>query len=364
MGLKKKGFFIWKIKDSEGGNAKTIASVAKASGFTHVLIKIADSTYPNNVDPVTKADYCPPVVSALHAADIQVWGWHYVYGNGIPEAQTAVSRVKHLGLDGYVIDAEVEYQEPGKEVEAGKFMTELRKGLHNLPIALCSFRFPTLHMNFPWKPFLDQCDLNMPQVYWEGAHDNAGAQLQRCVREFQAMAPYRPIVPVGPVYRANGWGATPSEIKEFLDTAKTLNLQAADFFAWDYKIKLKPLWDVITAYNWAAGPLVDTAKMYIDALNTHDAAQVVSLYTPDAVHITASQTIQGTAAIQNWFTTFLTQTLPSASFKLTSSTGDETTRHFTWEASSPKGKIQNGNDTFGLLNGQVTYHYSYFTIGA
>jgi hypothetical protein len=82
------------------------------------------------------------------------------------------------------------------------------------------------------------------------------------------------------------------------------------------------------------------------------------------VHITASQTIQGTAAIQNWFTTFLTQTLPSASFKLTSSTGDETTRHFTWEASSPKGKIQNGNDTFGLLNGQVTYHYSYFTIGA
>ncbi len=362
MGLNGKGFFIWKIKDCEAGNANAIASVAKASGYTHVLIKIADSTYPNNVDPITKADYCPPVVAALHAANIQVWGWHYVYGNGIPEAQMAVKRVKELGLDGYAIDAEVEYQDPGKEVEAAKFMNELRKGLHSLPIAICSFRFPTLHMNFPWKPFLDQCDYNMPQVYWEGAHDNAGAQLQRCVREFKAMSPYRPIVPVGPVYRANGWGATPSEIQDFLDTAKTLNLPAANFFTWDYKIKLKPLWDVVVAYNWKSGTAGDIARQYIDALNSHDPAKVAALYTTDAVHITAAQTIQGTAAIQNWFSTFMTQTVPSATFKLTSSNGDNTTIHFTWEASSSKGAIQNGNDTFGLLDGKVTYHYSHFTV--
>lgn len=361
MALKGKGFFIWKIPNCEGGNASAIATVAKAAGYSHVPIKIADGAYPNNVDPKTNADYCPAVVSALHAKGIQAWGWHYVYGNPKPEAQIAIHRIQELGLDGYIIDAEVEYQDPGKNVAAGIFMTELRKALPNLPIALCSFRYPSLHGQFPWKVFLDKCDYNMPQVYWQGAH-NAGAQLQRCVREFKAMTPVRPIIPTGPVYRADGWGATPAEILEFLDTAKSLNLPGVNFFTWDYRIKLKPLWDVIAPYKWTGSPFQDIPDKYIAGLNTHDATKVMELYTPDAVHITSVQTLQGTEAIRLWFSNFLSQTLPNATFKLTGSSGAGTERHFTWEASSTKGKVINGNDTFGLLDNLITYHYSYFTV--
>jgi hypothetical protein len=359
--LKGKGFFIWKIKDCEGGNASAIASVAKTAGFSHVLIKIADGAYPNNVDPSTQADYCPPVVAALHSKGIQVWGWHYVYGNAIPEAKMAIHRIKELGLDGYAIDAEVEYQEPGRDVDAKRFMTELRNSLPHLPIAICSFRFPSLHGPFPWQAFLDKCDYNMPQVYWEGAH-NAGAQLQRCVREFKAMAPYRPIIPVGPVYRWNNWGATPQEMKEFLDTARTLNLPGINFFTWDYRIKLKPLWDVIAPYPWSGTPFQDISEQYITALNSHDANLVGALYSTDAVHITASSTIQGIVAIRAWFSNYFSKTLPNAVFKLTGFTGDTTKRHFTWEASSPSGKVLNGKDTFGLIGGAITYHYTSFTV--
>lgn len=362
--LKGKGWFIWKINSCEGGSASSIASVAKSAGCSHVLIKIADGAYAVNIDQNTKKDLCPAVVSALHTKGIQVWGWHYVYGYPAKESQIAVKRCLELGLDGYVIDAEVEYQADGMAVNARKFMSSLRQGLPELPIALSSFRFPSLHMQFPWKDFLDRCDLNMPQVYWQGA-TNAGAQLRRCVREFQAMSPSRPVIPTGPVYRGAGWNASQAEIHEFLATAKELNLRGANFFAWDWgRTNLRPLWDTVTAFNWSGSTFVDMPEKYVAALNTRDANKVIALYTQDAVRITAAQTLQGLDAIRNWFATFLGQTLPGGTFKLTGSSGTGSSRHFTWTATSSKGKITNGNDTIGLLDGKITYHYSFFTITA
>jgi hypothetical protein len=359
--LKGKGFFIWKVRDCESGDANVIASVAKSAAFSHVLIKIADGAYPVNIEKNTNKDLCPAVVSALHAKGIQVWGWHYVYGYPTLEAQIAIKRCRDLDLDGYVIDAEVEYQASGMAANARKFMSELRKGLPNLPMAICSFRFPSYHQQFPWKEFLEKCDYNMPQVYWEGAN-NPDSQLQRCVREFQAMTPVRPLIPTGPVYRWNNWGASADEIKTFLSTAKTLNLPGANFFTWDYKVKLRPLWDVIVNFEWKGVDFIDAPEQYIAALNSHDPAKVIKLYAPDAVRINTSQTIQGSAVIQNWYSAFLNQTLPEASFKLTGSSGSGSSRRFTWTATSAKGKIHNGSDTIGLIDNKITYHYSYYSV--
>ncbi len=362
--IKGKGWFIWRIVACEGGSATAIASVAKSTGVSHVLIKVADGAYAVNLDQNTKKDLCPPVVSALHSKGISVWGWHYVYGYPVQEAQIAVKRCLDLGLDGYVVNAEVEFQADGMAEKARRFMSELRKGIPKLPVALSSFRFPSLHMQFPWKDFLDRCDINMPQVYWQGA-TNAGAQLRRCVREFQAMIPSRPIIPTGPVYRGGGWNASQAEIHEFLATAKDLNLTAANFFAWDYgRTNLLPLWDTVTAFNWSGSSFVDLPEKYIAAMNTRDANKVIALYADKAVHITAAQTLQGLEAIYNRYVTFLGQTLPGATFKLTGASGTGSSRHFTWTATSPKGKITNGNDTVGLVDGKITYHYSYFTITA
>lgn len=81
MALTGKGMMIWKIPSCEEGNPSKIASVAKAAGFTHVLIKIADGTYSYNVNRTTNIDLVPPVVSSLKAQGLKVWGWHYIYGD-------------------------------------------------------------------------------------------------------------------------------------------------------------------------------------------------------------------------------------------------------------------------------------------
>lgn len=362
MTLQGKGFFIWQIKNCDKGNPDAIAAAAKAAGLTHILLKIADGAYPVNIDQTTNKDLCPPVVAALKANHIQVWGWHYVYGYPVQEAQIAIKRCQQLGLDGYVIDAEGEYKQPGKDVAARQFMTELRKGIPNLPVALCSYRFPTFHPQLPWKEFLEKCDLNMPQMYWMGAH-NPDQQLARCVREFQAMTPFRPVIPVGVTYKSGDWVTTPQDEMLFLNKARELNLSAASFFSWEYaRSILKPCWDVIASYNWASGPTTDPVLSLLTALNTHDANKVTALYTNDAVRVTAAQTLQGSEAIRAWWTNFFTATYPAASFTLVSFTGTGNTRSFTWTATSTKGKITNGSDTLGVLDGKITYHYSYYSI--
>lgn len=363
MTLQGKGFMIWQIPRCEGGVPSAIASTARSAGFTNVLIKIANGINPYNIDS-NAVDLVSPVVQALRAVGMQVWGWHYVYGNDpVGEARIAVTRVQQLSLDGYIIDAEQEYKEAGKEDSAKTFMSQLRSSLPSTPIALSSYRYPNLHPELPWKAFLDKCDYNMPQVYWEQAH-NAGEQLRQSVTRFQAISPFRPIIPTGPVYgSSSSWCATPSEILEFMNTAKSLNLTSVNFFSWDYRSSLSSLWDVIANYNWASPPVTpDMPIQLINAMNTHDPNTVTALYKSDAVHITAAQTVQGTTAIKNWYNTLFTQSLTNATFTVTGITGSGNSRHFTWTATSSSGTVRNGSDTMGIVNGKITYHYSFFTV--
>ena len=204
--------------------------------MTHVLIKIANGTRSFNIDSDTGADLVAPVVQSLKARGIAAWGWHYVYGDAPrTEADIAIQRVRELNLDGYLIDAEGEYKDPGKDDSrrrvydppqsrschpAHRSVYPHTAGRHTIP-------------EFPWKEFLEKCDVNMPQVYWVKAH-NPADQLARSLREFQAITPYRPLIPTGPMYIYGSWEPTAQEIVEFLDKTRALNLEAANFFAWYY----------------------------------------------------------------------------------------------------------------------------------
>ena len=102
--------------------------------------------------------------------------------------------------------------------------------------------------------------------------------------------------------------------------------------------------------------------MYIDSLNTGNVETVVSLYNPSAVHINAARTAAGIDALRAWYTTVFNQYLPGAKFKLTGFSGTGASRHFTWTATSSRGKVENGNDTLGLANNKIAYHYTFFTV--
>jgi hypothetical protein len=263
-----------------------------------------------------------------------------------------------------VIDAEKEYKASGKKSAAKRFMSQLRSACPNLTIALSSFRYPSLHPQIPWSEFLNECDLNMPQVYWMKAH-NPGDQLTRCVNEFRAKIPSRPIVPTGAAFREFGWKPTDAEVQEFFIKAKELNLSAVNFWEWSdaRSGNLPGVWETIQKYKWMEkDEPKDICVSLIEAMNSHDIDKIVSLYSLPAIHINAIRTTQGFENLRAWYTQLFNEILPDSNFKLGSYTGKGSSRHMTWTASSSKGLVRNGNDTLGISKGKISYQYSFFTV--
>jgi hypothetical protein len=363
MTLSGKGFYIWQIPNCEKGDPTKIAARAASAGLTHVLIKIADAGNAFNIDKNGR-DLIPPVVAALHAKGIQAWGWHYVYGyDPAVEARVAVQRTTALQLDGYVIDAEAEYQYSGRAAVAKTFCQQLRAGLGNLPIAVSSYRFPAYHTAFPWSVFFQYCDYNFPQVYWEQSHNGAD-QLQLCYEQFQKFTPIRPIIPAGPAYSNAGWRPSASELTAFMQKALELNMTAANFFSWDYSTQPSylDLWNAVANFPWPAPPTTDIVLRLPTSWNTHDPNRVIALYQDNAAHVTSARTVVGSSAIVDWYKDLFTNRLPGAVFQVTGYSGSGNSRHFSWTATSSAGSVGDGNDTLGIRDGKVQYHYTYFTI--
>ncbi len=366
MTLRGKGLFIWQLWNCDGGDPEVIAAKARAAGLSHVLIKIADGDYwTYNLHPKTKVDLIPPVLRALKEEGIEVWGWQYVRGrNPIGEARLAIQRTKVLGMDGFVIDAEAEYQSTSKRAAATRYMDELRAGLPDLPIALSTYRFPKLHRSFPFAEFLSRCDYAMPQVYYEQRH-NPDTQLEICGEQYMALNPARPIIPTAPLYGRGDWRPSAEETTRFFAKAKEIGLSAANGWSWDVSSRpaYNDLWSAVSEFDWPTdAPVADMPERLVGRLNQHDRDLVAGLYAENAAHVTGERTVFSRQAIADWYGKLFHEVLPEGQFEITGKAGSGSTRHYTWTAESSRGQVIDGNDTLGLREGKIQFHFSYFTV--
>jgi len=384
MTLQGKGFFTFILPQCEGGDPAAIVTAAQAAGLSHVLVKIADGARAFGVND-SGYDFTAPVVQALRAAGIAVWGWHYVYGNDpSAEANIAIQRAQSLGLDGYVVDAEDEYKQPGKEAAARQFMSAVRGAL-TVPIALSSYRFPNYHATLPWSVFLERCDYHMPQVYWEQAH-NAAEQLRESKRQCDALPNAKPYIATGPTYGVTGWEPTPTEISEFLSTARALGIPAVNFFDWHYCRKYLPeVWTTIAEFDWSAPPQVNPSlpsnppepepsnppppappqipptapadvfsTQLLAALNSRKAGQVAALYRTTAVRVWADDIMHGPISIQAAYATFFSGLPAGTMFTLSTVNMGDDLRFLIWKAGSLTGQT-----TLVLQSGKIILDYTF-----
>ena len=361
MTLTGKGYYIWKVNFCENGDPDRITALAKEANLSHVLIKVADGAFPYNIDPDSGVDYARPVIKKLQAANIAVWGWHYVYGSyPDQEGEIAVKRTLDLGLDGFVVNAESPYQTPTKAPAASRYMNILRSNLGSLPMALSSYRYPSYHMKFPWRNFLERVDYNMPQVYWIQAHNNAGAQLQRCVNEFKNMQPFRPIIPTGPTYKEHGWIPYDDEIIDFMQVAKKLNLSAVNFWYWEGCRRDTPqFWELVKNFQYS-GPVRQASlpEQYVNALNSRNLDEITAFYANDAVHLGAEGAVQGKQAIRP-VVNALIQNSPQSNFTLLSESHENNIYNFHWKTTNKNKQQIMGLNTIGMANDKIGFHYSF-----
>jgi hypothetical protein len=372
MTLQGKGFFTFILPECEGGDPAAIVAEAQSAGLSHVIVKIADGVRAFGMDP-SGIDFTVPVVQALRVGGIAVWGWQTVRGNNpAAEAEIAIQRVHALGLDGYVVNAETEYKQPGKEAAARLFMSAVRDSL-TIPIALSSYRFPNYHPEFPWSAFLEKCDYHMPKVFWELAH-NAGVQLVESKHQCDALPNARPYIPTGAAYNVAGWTPTPADILDFLDTANTLGLPAVNFFHWGHCRRYLPkIWTTIAGFDWPA-PLQEkppvlpdppttpstppdaVSTKFLATLNNCEARQMAALYDPAAVRIWVDEILYGPIAIRDGYATLFDNLPAGIVFTLSQAHVDNDVHYLTWKAGPLSGET-----TLVLKNGKIVLDYTFIS---
>ncbi|MGB8214705.1 MAG: nuclear transport factor 2 family protein [Anaerolineales bacterium] len=406
MTLQGKGFFTFDLSACEGGAPASILAVAQTAGLSHVLIQIADGMRVSGLN-AAGVDGALPVVQALRAAGIAVWGWHSIYGdNASAEAALAITRTKALGLDGYVVDAGNEFTSPGMAGVASQFMQAVRTVLP-VPIALRSYGFPNYHPAFPWAAFLEACDLHMPRVHWEQAH-NAGDQLRESKRQCDALPYARPYIPTGIACATPTWSPTVADINDFLQAAQALGLPAVNFFDWEDCRKSLPLvWKAIAGFAWpapkqilpsaaipaAAAPVAvqpapvatpatpavtqpaqptipasatpTTAQpaqpdaflvAFLEALNSLQAGPVTALYDPAATQVWENQILRSAPAIQANYAAFFAGLPDGTVFTISTSQVEADERLLTWNAS-----FLSGETVLVVQNGKIVLEYTFIT---
>jgi hypothetical protein len=248
-----KGVFEWCILDTEKGDPEAIATEAVRMGFGHVLLHIVDGYI--SEQNVTRGAKLDPYAKALQAAGVECWGWGAIYPKTWQYTPPIVdAAARRLGLAGFVIDAEGAWEVKGSATQAAAFMSALRALQPTLPLGLSSYRWPSVHGAFPWAAFREHCDFDMPQVYWEIAH-NPVYQLTRSRAEFSAMSPSLPFVPTFPLYKNGGWTPTAEDVELFLQEVKAQNLPAVNAWDWFQGRRDTPAaWEVFQSFAMGAEP--------------------------------------------------------------------------------------------------------------
>lgn len=238
-----KMIYLWKGRQCAGGDLVKTVQECRRLGLSAVALKIADAvdeTY------ASYPDFMPQAVATFKAAGFKVWGWQYIYGGVVmnrdnqiittngpkpdEEGDLAVREVRRLGLDGYIIDAEREYKVFNQAERARRFTARLA-GL-DVPVALSSFRFPSLHPEFPFREFLAGCDVHMPQVYW--GPGKAESDLDRSMLELRNLRAL-PFCPVGRAYIGDGHpDPQPGELKAFMQRAVDRGCVGVNFWSLDH----------------------------------------------------------------------------------------------------------------------------------
>lgn len=260
-----KGYFVHYISRLGGvTDYPFLARDAKIAGVTHAIIKVCDGAGRGTEGNVLLGvDLVPAFADALKNEGIQVLGFGAVNGtNVVGEVAVALSMIQKFDLDGFVINAESAMKT--KWQQARDYMAGLRPQT-NIPLYLSSYRYPSYHMEFPWRQYFEGgLDGYMPQIYWIGSH-NPVYQLNKSVMELEDLynnlsVQHIPIIATGAAFEEAGWKPTANEIRDFMLGVKNLVSQrrvvdATNFWEWYHAVRKVPeAWPTIAAFEWGTTP--------------------------------------------------------------------------------------------------------------
>jgi len=220
-----KGDWIWEMSACQTAlgvsTPQAVINYEAAKGMRWITVKGADGG-----DTASWTQFNTTLISEAHAAGLKIFAWAYVYGNKFSNLQGEINAALYLlglGADGFIIDAESEYE--GQSVAAAQYCQAIRAQYPNTFLAYAPFPYISLHQSYPYIEFGTNCHAVMPQDYWT----TIGVSVTNMVRDMDTewrnwqnglngiyTNAIKPIVPIGQGYS----GVPGSEITAFVNLLK------------------------------------------------------------------------------------------------------------------------------------------------
>ena len=232
-------YFVSNATNKLGGHVPSVTNIPsfmayeKSQGMQFIVVKVGTGSTNFNGSG-NSPQFNSNLVYQAHAVGLKIFGYTRSYGTDIPGEINLAAYVYNLGADGFVIDAEAEWESshlgtngPARALQYGQGIRQLypNKFLAHAPFPIISY-----HSSLPYKEFGLYCDAVMPQDYWKSIGvspsymvswmDNEWRTWQNSLTGIYTNA----IKPLAPL--AQGWSpatnevTTGAEITEFVGALK------------------------------------------------------------------------------------------------------------------------------------------------
>lgn len=257
-----KGMWLWKYRQSEGGDAAAIVARARTAGLRQLWVRVGDSR-----DGFYAADVLAELVPRAQRAGLAVIGWGFPFLHD-PEADAAwsIEATAWRGpggerLDGFSPDIEL--------ASEGVLLTErritlylglLRAAAPDVLTVATVYRASDARWNgsYPYRAIAPYVDAFAPMVYW-GCLEPGDATRESVER----LASLRPVHVIGQGYDMapdGGRAGPPSGVEtvRFLDVARRSGAVGASMWVWHFTGAEQ--WDALAAFAWPLAPRSQPAR--------------------------------------------------------------------------------------------------------
>ena len=177
-----KGDWIYCVSDAIdklGGHVAAVTNEIslmqyyRSQGIRYVIVKAATSDQLFTAC-AKKPQFTRGLVAAAHASGLWVFGYNRSYGSNLKGEIAVADYVFHQGADGYVWDAEAEWESASPWIgatgapRAWQLCSTVRSNWPTKLLAYAPFPIISYHQSFPYKEFGYWCDVAMPQIYHAG----------------------------------------------------------------------------------------------------------------------------------------------------------------------------------------------------
>jgi hypothetical protein len=249
-----KGMWIWRYRQTQGGDADAIVARASAAGLRQLWVRVADSQ-----SGFYAKDVLDALVARAHRKGIAVigWGFPYLFDPAADAGWTADALAWRSpsgdALDGFSPDLELSTEGVMlSEKRAQVYLGLVRRAAGGRLVVATVYR-PSDRLwpdRYPYAAMAPYVDAFAPMVYWgclePGA--TAGQALER-------LTTLKPVHVIGQGYDASdsgGRAAAPDalETRRFLDVARRQGAVGASFWVWQSMGDEQ--WSALSAFPWAA----------------------------------------------------------------------------------------------------------------